>query len=244
MPGHPLSALHSRVRVFTPEGKISREVYKVCERPDRKGNILLESPTRQRLRVHQRRLIEPERGDVALVFQIDNQSRTTCPVCGTGFVLAPDQKTIKCPVHGEFQLSRNHGARAMTTANDKRARQKADKPKARPANKALVVPVTIDFDAIKKVGQLWTRTGTKFDHPEIEVKTHTILIPPAGKRPGRKLCFNSYDGTWGKRPMPFDADRFASTGTDTTGKTIGYLLKRTIEQEMAKLRKDGYTQET
>lgn len=100
-------------------------------------------------------------------------------------------------------------------------------------------PYIVDLEEVKQFGELWSKDKVQFDHPTIDVKAFALLADT----PARKVCFNTYDGTLGKKAKNLAAlklENFRDHNSDDDGKVIGYVLKRTLDEERKKLDKDGY----
>ena len=98
--------------------------------------------------------------------------------------------------------------------------------------------VVVDVASLKDIGEVWVKDSINFDHPKIQVKTIAILLDG----PLRKLCFNTYDGTLGKKAKDLSTLRLEEFKKDEPvgGKPVGYRPKRTIQDERAQLEKSGY----
>lgn len=144
-----------------------------------------------------------------------------CPFCGyINCVSMNDQSSVfKC--HGELDLYW-----IDRTINKAKKPQKATKMKAE--------PIVVDFEELKKIGELWTKSQIKFDDPNTDVKAHVLII--AGDQP-RKLCFNTYNGTLGKKGNKLPLDEFVS-GT-ATSRVSWYNIKN-LDTARKTLQEDGF----
>jgi hypothetical protein len=102
-------------------------------------------------------------------------------------------------------------------------------------------PAQVDLAEIGKHGELWSKGQIAFDHAKVDVQAHTLIK----EEPLRKLTFNTYNGTLGKKSrdpvQELQLDRFVSNDSDN-GKAIGYLVKGgDVEALRAELKKKGYT---
>ncbi len=150
-----------------------------------------------------------------------NKYNAVCPFCGyINCVNMEDQSSVfKC--HGEIDLYW-----IDRTINKAKKPQKAAKMKAE--------PIVVDFEELKKVGELWTKSQIKFDDPNTDVKAHVLII--ADDKP-RKLCFNTYNGTLGKKGNKLPLEDFAN-GTSTS-KITWYNIKN-IDSARKTLQEDGF----
>lgn len=83
---------------------------------------------------------------------------------------------------------------------------------------------------IKKHGTLLTK-DVKFDHA-MQVRAYVLLIEAKGKI--RKLCFNLYNGSLGRKADSLSIDDFV------VGRHNGYSVNRPLRDEVVRLVRDGY----
>jgi hypothetical protein len=236
------------VCVLTLDGQVSKEIYTIdfpaeiestntTVRADRKGHIpLREKGTNREIKVHHRRILDIELHGKVVVLESGDKYRARCPKCGNVFKVEPSDDSITCPKHGNFEL---HwiGAKPMadaTTKDEKTPKTtKAAKP-AKAAKKPPREPVKVDFDALTSLDncELWTKKNVTFDHPGVDVQAHVLLF--SGDNP-RKLCFNSYDGTLGKKSTSLPTEDFIA-GRKVKG---GFNVKD-LEKERTALGNKGY----
>ena len=99
-------------------------------------------------------------------------------------------------------------------------------------------PVKVDIAEISKLDncELWEKKVVNFNHHKISVVSYALIYKGD---PQRKLCFNTYDGTLGKKstePLPIDAFL-----TNQTGQTkLTWHQVKDITKERAALQKKGY----
>lgn len=97
----------------------------------------------------------------------------------------------------------------------------------------------VSLDEVKQFGlELWTKPQLHFDHVTMDVRAHVLLADG----PVRKLCFNTYDGTLGKKKELKDLhlDAFQSS-QPVQGKKLWHELKGTLDDARSHLEKKGYT---
>lgn len=254
----------SRVRILTLTGGVTSDVYVVVPpqtrndhendnggdkeyvRADRKGHIVLqpEEGSGKELKVHFRRVLPVEIDGKAPVIESVDKYRAICPGCGCVVDVDPSDTTINCSKCGETELYWL-GAKPMTETKTAVQQPKADKkPAATPpttkSEKTVQQPIRVDFNKLRSLPdcELWTKQHVKFDHPDVDLKAHALLF--VGENP-RKLCFNTYDGTLGKKSVDLPIEEFIKDGVVTTGKRQKpwYPIKD-VEKSKAKLVKDGY----
>jgi hypothetical protein len=245
------------VRHLNTKGEISKETFTVnFTEQDRKGNPLLESK-RRKVRSHPSRILPLVKG-AALVFRGSISSNgggdksqpallAKCPTCGNSIrVDIKNVRQAECAEHGAFDLSwAKITAGRIPVSNDitdgkplKKASVKKKPAKTR-APRVAKAPVAIDFDRLRTAGELWTRSA-EFDYPAFDVRAHVLILSGNGKTPPRKYYFNSYNGTWGKKPKDHDLSCFLDNCRTETGAIVGWVMKGTLEQERRKLTKSGY----
>lgn len=108
-----------------------------------------------------------------------------------------------------------------------------------PQTQAPETASTVDLDKIKEFGtELWTKPQLPFDHVTMDVRAHVLLADD----PVRKLCFNTYDGTLGKKKKVEDLhlESFRDN-KPVQGKRHWHLLKGTLEEARQHLQKKGYS---
>ncbi len=247
-----LLQIGAEVRLLELNGKPSQSLYIVVSKADRNGRVKLaetttitRSPTGEIIsarfvpNVTVRRLLPPHANQQANVVQrTTGNSEAYCPECAKAFPVTTDSVSITCPDHGEFQLFWT-GVKPMSTTHKPAARTKT-KAKAKvkkPATpKVAKEPILVDLEAIAKIGALWCKSNVKFDHPNVDLKAYVLIVTHTtnGSPDYRKFCFNTYNGTMGKKATePVDMDVFKD---HNSGTAIPNLEKVTT-----KLTKDGYS---
>ena len=127
----------------------------------------------------------------------------------------------------------------MTTAEaevtTKKAAPKKEKVKKERPARVVREPHKPDLAAIAKLEscELWTQGQVTFDHAKFDVAAHVLLF--TGENP-RKLCFNTYNGTTGKKGEQLPIEAFLK-GEKVSG---SYSVKD-LDKAREKLTKDGYT---
>lgn len=235
------------VRILTIDGNISSEEYHVeIEKPDRKGYITLSQiGTSRKVKVNQRRVLINCNNGEAFVVESGDRYRAVCPNCTHFEEVTGNDDKMTCPRHGEIQLHWKEGERPMTdvtTAEKKEKTAKKEKqPTAAKREKAVREPIVVDFDSLKKNTnfEIWTKKSVQFDHERIDVQAHVLLI--AGDSP-RKFCFNTYNGTLGKKGKPLPIDEFVKD-SEVEGEKKPWYAVPDIEKARARLSKDGYEQQ-
>lgn len=246
--GRVTFSLQSQVRILCADGRISQEVYIVdSEKSDRKGHVTLkEQGTTKLVKVHFRRVIPVAFGGQAAVIESGGKCRAVCPNCNYVETITDVSECLTCPSHGQFPLYWL-GVKPMTEiaekkVSDKKAEKPAAKPKAEKTPRVARQPITVDLSALAANAhcELWTRSDVKFDHERINVQSHTILF--TGSHP-RKFCFNTYNGTLGKRSEPLPIEEFLhDKEVKGAKKSKPWYAVSDLDKARAKLTKDGYEQ--
>lgn len=233
-------------RILTVDAKISRELYKIdAEGPDRRGNVCLHGRNKS-IRVHPKRVLPVKTGG-AMVKLKDGRLVATCPKCKHEATVQFGATEIKCNTHGVSVLDWI----GLPTGAIPMVERKAVKPiqpgqvrlRRNGASNRIKLPkepLTIDFATLKAKGELWSKSGIRFDYPEFAVLAHALLVTVKGVT--RKYCFNSYNGTWGKKSKQKEIEAFINNQPHN-GKSVGFLVKGDVAKERKKLAKAHYTLE-
>jgi hypothetical protein len=233
--------MKSRVRILGIDGHVSRQSYTILsERADSKGLVCVkEQRTNRELKIAQRRII-PFAVDKnkAVVIESNNKYYAVCPKCPIVFDIKPDHTDINCPDHGIHEL---HWLGEKPVVNTTQTTESSLSTSAQPSvakKKKPQEPVKVDLDKIAttKDCELWSKTSIQFNHESITVISHALLY--VGDNP-RKMCWNTYDGTMGKKHREINIEAFVTNDEQNKSHTI-YQIKD-IESERKRLEKKGYT---
>ena len=98
--------------------------------------------------------------------------------------------------------------------------------------------VIADLDKIASIPhcELWTK-NVNFDHEKFDVKSHVLLFVHGQPR---KYCFNTYNGTLGKRSTDLPLEDFATNTLPSGAKTKPWYSIQDLNKVREKLTKDGY----
>lgn len=257
------------VRYVEMDGSISKEVYVVTqERSDRKGHVSLRQKDGTReVRVHFRRILPSEMDGKAPVIESQDRYWALCPEDQEPVDVSPGDDTVTCSKCSKTFTLHWMGARPMSdkataekTPKEPKAAKastaapkepKAPKPPKEPKVKAEKAPkepkvakeqAKVDLAALAQTKgvELWTKKNVKFDHERIDVQAHVLLYVGDGPR---KLCFNTYNDTLGKKGGELPVAAFlANTPADGAKKTMPWFAVADLEKTRSKLQKDGYEQ--
>lgn len=248
--GRQRFVLEEEVRIIELDGSVSQTVYLVSQdRSDRKGLVSLKERDGPRIiRVHYRRILPISVDGKAHVTGTGDRFWALCPTCGRPSEVVVTDSSVTCPKCNKTYPLHWLGVKPMsaesataTKATKEPKPTKATKPKAEAVAKEPKVvkePIKVDLVHLAKLKhcELWTKANVKFDHERVDVATHVLLF--TGDSP-RKLCFNTYNGTLGKKATELPTDAFVSGKAD--GKAPWFTVAD-LEKARAKLKKDGYEQ--
>lgn len=234
-----------KARVLTGDDRISEDVFDVQDGQDHKGSkLLVNQDTGLKVRTNPSRILAVGSGNLV---SADQQTLSAkCPQCDVICEVGVAAAAATCPEHGAFDLDWSDIAAGPYPRQAPRAQKTgpAGQPKkARGAAQAQRSreSLTVDFDDLRKHGELWTKSGVEFDYPQYEVLAHVMLIDDAAG--ARKMCFNSYNGGWGKKSRGSEIRAFI-TGKPVAGvKANWYQLKKGVDVERRKLAKAGYAKD-
>jgi hypothetical protein len=252
----------TKVRILELDGTISKVPYLTDqERSDRKGFIALkESDGTRVIKIHHRRVLPLSVEGKAVVVESGDKFWALCPECGQPIPVGTGDIEISCQPCSKSYPLHWLGVKPMAEATTTEKAPKAEKAKAPKAEKApkapkaekaprepkvVKEPVKIDVHALTKFKhcELWTKKQVKFDHPNIDVQAHVLLW--TGESP-RKLCFNTYNATLGKKTTELPVEQFIAnkplTGAGVK-KDVPWFPVPDLDKARSKLQKDGYEQQ-
>lgn len=181
------------VKILNIDGTISDELYFVNqEKSDRNGIISLVNSKNQEFKVNFRRIVPHDVIAKACVLESGDKYKIVCPHCRNTEVVKHRDNSHPCDKCG--QISECYWLTTKPVSVDIKSTPKKDK-----AVKETVVQAPIDFKSIVHIEgiKLYTKRNVSFDHPTVDVQSHVIICTLTD--PPRKLCFNSYNGTLGKK---------------------------------------------
>lgn len=97
--------------------------------------------------------------------------------------------------------------------------------------KQIKQPNTIDYDELKTIGELWTKSSIDFDG-STDVKTHCLI----NIKHKRYLSFNTYNNTYGKKGKTPQFQELMN------GDKVGYEITN-LDKLYKKLKTNGYTKQ-
>ena len=224
-----------QVQVVSPDWFILPDHYETDGVADRKNIVTVLDSSGKPTRVHKHRLVPASDMDRYAAVKAGNRLKAVCPHCGRHIEIIDHQAT--CPIHGTKSVVSNAELRASATERTK-------EPTEMTAKAESSIPL-VDLTKVATFGdELWTNNNLKFSDPKTDAKAHALISVRDGVV--RKLCFNTYNGTLGKRKG--DPVELLHLQDFKDGKELPkdngvmiYVLKGTLEQARAKLKKSGYT---
>ena len=224
-------SVDENVRIIDVDGRVTQKDYAICQaRSDRRGQLqLIHRSTGKIRKVHHRRILPHDYQDgMAVVLETNNRYYALCPLCGFGEEIS-NHEHCDCKKCGELQLY---------WLSNKPDIIKKSKPRISKVPSMPSKPTVIDLYKLSKIEkcELWTKKNVSFDHERIDVRSH-ILIYNDEENP-RKYCFNTYNGTLGKKAKKLHIEEFIADEPIDSKKhwfSIGDMAKT-----KEKLAKDGY----
>jgi hypothetical protein len=222
-----------QIRLLVSDGTISNELYDIIGPADRK-NCIYVSDGKKQLRVHKERILPPDSLGKLVAISHGGKLKTACPICSR--VLIVDRRIAECPVHGKQKVTSNE---YLNNQDD----QPTEKQEEEIMSKTDTT-TTVDFAVVAQYCvELWTKQQLKFSDPRTDVQSHVLLAD----EPPRKLCFNTYNGTLGKKKSNTEDGflaqlaAFKNNVTQTPSGTSIYPLSGTLDDARKRLEKSGYT---
>lgn len=226
--------LGDKVRILSLNGTVSKDVYTIeQEKSDRKGHVALLDSKGKELRVNHRRILPFATEATACVVEIGDKFKVVCPSCGfVGTIrIVSDKYTCE-------NCNNEHQCHWINTKPLKEIIKEAKviKPKVEDKmQKETREAVVIDLNALASLPncKLYTKKNVKFDHERIDVKAHVLVFNDG--QSSRKMCFNTYNGTLGKKLVDLPTQDFID-GKESSR----FFAINDMNKAMEKLRKDGY----
>lgn len=209
-----------RVRYLTLDHKPSLDEYVVMSKPSIRGMVPMRNVrTGETITIQKRRILPLNTAGKAIAASHANKTTIACPIpqCILELQIL-DTQTASCGEHGTF---------AIYPYNvDSLPPQSTNQQVSKPARKEKIMSnVQVDLEEIKKYGELWVRRS-EFNHAAFDVRSYVLVADG----PPRKLCFNTYNGSLGKRSKNFIEElrlaEFQNNDTIENSKYKVYVSKR------------------
>ena len=219
------------VRVIEPDGKVTGLDYIIDQdRSDRRGQLQIIHKESGRIKkTHHRRILSSDYHDgMAVVLESNNRFFALCPKCGDSEEITNGDSWV-CNNCGEFELH------WLSNRPDTIKQVKARNLKA--PSMTTRAP-TIDLESIARLPniELWTKKNIQFDHERIDVRAHVLIFDDGQQL--RKYCFNTYNGTLGKKQKKLYVEEFIAN-TSVESKKLWYCIDNK-DKAVCKLIKEGY----
>jgi hypothetical protein len=222
-----------QIRLLTPEGGVSEELFEIVGPADRKNCIYVRCGERQ-LRIHKERILPADSLGKIVAVRHGGKLKASCRICSR--TLSVERNAAECPVHGRQLVTSNEQLNnpdeSSATTQETENMSKTD------------TTTMVDFTVVAQYGvELWTKQQLKFSDPRTDVQSHVLLAD----NPPRKLCFNTYNGALGKKKSNTEDNfvaqlqAFKDNTTVVPAGTSVYPLKGVLDDARKKLEKAGYT---
>lgn len=238
-------AIFTTARILKADNSVSQNIYTYLGATDRHENYMM-SDGRKQVYVHQTRIL-PIFDDGHTVTLVEGVPTVTCKQCQKVQEVARGTYIFNCRCGLEIKpswvdISGVVQSFEADTSTEKNVITK--KIQATKAKKAIVdSSVNIDKIAQRVLdsgGEVWVKDDVQFDYLQFRVVAYTLIMLTG--RP-RKICFNTYNGTWGKKSRDEELEAFLSDTPGPNGKDVGYLLKpgkNMLDIEHKNMVKKGY----
>lgn len=154
-----------------------------------------------------------------------------CPVDNCTSTPVFNGSAVICPIHGEKQPYVIGKTNEIIVETPNITNVTKEIP-------TMADTATLNEAQVKEYGELWVKTFT-FNHAKASTKAYVLL----GENPNRKLCFNAFNGTLGKKSKDpiaeLELEAFKNTNSE---KPKYYVLKEDLAKVRTKLTKEGYIQ--
>lgn len=219
------------VRVINTDGIITGNDYVIDQdRSDRRGQLqLIHKESGKLKKIHHRRVLSNDYKDgEAVVLESNNRFYALCPYCGSSEEIS-NGETWDCYKCGKLQLY---------WLSNRPDTIKKVKPRILKVPSMNTKAVTVNLDEIAKLEkcELWTKKNIPFDHERIDVRAHILIY--SDEEEHRKYCFNTYNGTLGKKLKKLHIEEFLAN-QPIESKKIWFSIDNK-DKAIKKLVKEGY----
>lgn len=184
----------NKVRLLTFDHKPSTDEYVAISKPSIRGMVSLRNVrTGEIITAQKRRILPLDTAGKAIAACNSNKTTIVCPTpnCILELQIQEGGQTARCPEHGEFPIyPYNVNSLPLQSTTTKVTRKEKSMPN-----------VQVDLQEVKKYGTLYVRRAD-FNHTSYDVRSYVLVAD----NPPRKLCFNTYNGSLGKKSKDFVAE--------------------------------------
>lgn len=231
-----------QVRLIDPDVKVSTEIYEQADdaTPDSKGKIEVIDSKGNKFLVQYQRIVSLDSLNKAVVIPKGDRTIGFCPKCSRPQEV--NSNKLHCEEHGVFETVDEVIVKPIRTKKkSKRTPKEIKMSDAAETKQEKKGPVQCDLNEIAKYGELWTRSKVNFDHAKIDVNSHMLI----SDEPLRKLPFNTYNGTLGKKSKDpigeLKLEKYKSMNADEDEKVLWHAIKKgTIDDLRKFLENKGY----
>lgn len=231
--------LGEKVRVLNPNGTVSKEVYTIQQdKSDRKGHVSLLNEKGEELKVNHRRILPFSIVATAIIVEVGDKYKAVCPTCGFVDMIRIVADKYKCSNCQSEHVCHWINTKPLKEVirETKTIKPKVEEEKMQKQTKAAIV---VDLDYMSKLAncKLYTKKNVKFDHERIDVKAHVLIY--SDENGARKMCFNTYNGTLGKKMIDLPVQEFVEGKDSSRFFKVPDLIKA-----IEKLKREGYEEHT
>jgi hypothetical protein len=164
----------------------------------------------------------------AIVLESNNRFYALCPNCESSEEIS-NGDAWNCENCGELRLY------WLSNRPDTIKKVKSRILKAPSMNTKAAV---VNLDEIAKLEkcELWTKKNIPFDHERIDVRAHILIF--SDNEEHRKYCFNTYNGTLGKKLKKLHIEEFIAN-QQVESKKMWFSIDNK-DKAIKKLVKEGY----
>lgn len=226
-----------KVKVLNVNGTISNTIFTIQQdKSDRKGHVSLLDEKGKELKVNHRRIIPFSTQASACVVEVGDKYKVVCPTCGIVDTIRIVSDKYSCT-----HCLQSHACHWISTKPIREIikEAKVNKPKVETMLKDKSEPIAVDLSALTSLPHctLYTKRNIKFDHERIDVQAHVLLYDRLNEnvRESRKLCFNTYNGTLGKKITKLPIEEFIDGN-----ESARFFKVMDVAKLKDKLRREGY----
>ena len=232
--GRVIYKLHEEVKLLGIDGTISKNSYKIAtEKSDRNGIVSLVDTMGKEVKVNFRRILPATTTAQACILEVGDKYKVVCPQCKYQDLVKHTDSTHTCSECGHAAECYWLTSKPISVATPQAI--KKEKPM-----KAVVEQKPLDFQSIVSIEgiKLYTKKNVTFDHPKVDVKAHVIICTLT--EPPRKLCFNTYNGTLGKKQASESQTGLPLNELMNGGENSKFFSVKDLAAEEKRLTRNGY----
>lgn len=212
-----------KIRILNIDGTISTKLYQIIGEPSSQRIMVRSDGDNKEILVHKNRIIPVDKDDVAVCILSGGVEMAICPKCLNISKRDAEKPDLTCERGCGNYLYHALGSECSAIRSKKIMELK---------NKNV-----FSLDEVKKYPNMrvWSKLN-KFNHPNID--SRSVIILHDSDKP-RKLQFNTYNGSLGKKSPPLPLEAFDKNEAPATGKCPWSILASTDAEEN-RLKEAGY----